>query len=296
MNDREGEEKVSESMTDKKGARLIIALRMIRGVGPAKIVSFIEKMGRDCNRCYNNVYSSFNISESKFKSLLTDADRVIENNTKAGIGTICLLDMGFPEKLYRCKNPVILLYYIGDIDLLRSKTITVIGTRKPDQSFVDKGTILVKKLAEMHYTIVSGLALGCDTMAHESALEFGAPTIAVLPSPCDDIYPKTNRELAEAIVRNSGLLITEYGSGTPFSKFHLTERDRIQSILSDRIIVIQATDDGGSMVAIRRSLNDKKKVFALIGNELKLIHDVVDPCNNQDLSVLTADSKQTKLF
>lgn len=279
-----GTEYLGEISLNPSAAKLIIALSQLKGVGPSKIVSFAKRYGYDYSSCLENSMNFFGISKEDLDNNLKTAETVIKINKDAGISVACLLDDCFPKHLCECNNPVSLLYYIGNIDLLKSKTVTVIGTRKPDQSFKDKGRLLVKKLAEMHYTIVSGLAIGCDTLAHESALEFNTPTIAVLPSPCDDIYPKTNRKLAEDIIINGGLLITEYGSGTPFSKFHLIERDRIQSILSSMIIVIQATDDGGSMIAVSRSIKDGKNVMAIKGNNLKLVDHYVDPELESDIA------------
>lgn len=264
-------------------ARLIIALGMIKRVGPAKISSFVRKNGYDYDRCMRAAPKYFGITQKEFESYLEDAEADILSNNDKGSSVISLLDDGFPKSLCECSNPVVLLYYRGNIELLSSNNITVIGTRKPDREFVEKGFTLVSKLAEHGFTIVSGLALGCDTVAHEAALRFGAPTIAVLPTPCDKPYPNTNRELAEEIVRRNGLLISEYSAGTEFSKFHLTARDRIQSMLSEKLVVIQATDDGGSMIAVRRSVDDGKEVFALTGNRLGLIDLYINPESEADV-------------
>jgi len=129
-------------------------------------------------------------------------------------------------------------------------------------------------------------------------LRYGAPTVAVLPSPCDSIYLAANKGLAAEIVDNNGLLITEYGTGTEVSRYSLVDRDRIQSMLSKLLVVIQAADDGGSMIAVRRSLDDGKRVFALAGNDLKLIKDYIDPSHDSDMRVFDVGHtvKQTTLF
>ena len=280
--------KIEESMDNSK---LILAIGMIKGVGPSKIVSFVKKMDYNPISCMNAAPIFFKVSESEWEAHCYKAQKLLEHDRSCGVHSICILDNGYPKKLYDCQKPVVMLFCIGDITLLGTKTITVIGTRKPDSVFVEKGRILVKQLAERGYTIVSGLALGCDTVAHESALRFGAPTIAVLPSPCDDIYPKTNEALADKIVENGGLMVSEYCHGTKFSPFHLVDRDRIQSILSEKTVVIQADDDGGSMIAVRRSRDDGKEVFAIAGNKLKLIDKYIDPDNEKSISQIEGDHK-----
>lgn len=90
--------------------------------------------------------------------------------------------------------------------------VAVIGTRHSDEPFVTEGKKLVKELSKK-YTIFSGLALGCDSIAHQSCLQAGGKTIAALPSPCDDNLPKTNRQLASEIVDHGELLFSEYRAG-----------------------------------------------------------------------------------
>ena len=276
-------------LTDK--ATFILALTKIKNVGAGKIAKFVKENNYDYEKCTFTAKSYFKISDNEYESNLKNAKSEIADNRTSNIGVICLLDDNYPKKLCECKKPVILLYYRGNVSLLFSKTITIIGTRKPTQTFIDQGTLLVKKLSKHGYTIVSGLAIGCDSVAHSTALDSGAPTIAVLPSSCDNIYPSNNVKLANRIVENNGLLISEYSVNSVFSKYNLVDRDRIQSILSDRLVVIQATDDGGSMIAVRRSLEDNKQVFALIGNELKLIDRYVDPSNDEDIALIDEEQK-----
>ena len=277
-------------LTDR--AAFILTLTKIKNIGAGKIAKFVKDNNYDYEKCTFAAKSYFKINDAEYESYLKDAESEIKNNRSSNISVTCLLDDNYPKKLCECKKPVVLLFYKGNVSLLFSKTITIIGTRNPTQTFIDQGTLLVKKLSKHGYTIVSGLAIGCDSVAHSAALDSGAPTIAVLPSSCDKIYPPNNAKLANRIVENNGLLVSEYGVNSVFSKYNLVDRDRIQSILSSKIVVIQATDDGGSMIAVRRSLEDNKQVFALKGNELKLIDRYIDPFNDADIELIDEGQKR----
>ena len=134
------------------------------------------------------------------------------------------------------------------------------------------------------YVIVSGLALGCDSVAHRTCIETGGKTIAVLPASCDNIQPSSNKVLAEQIVKSGGLLISEYGTGTTVSKFNYPQRDRIQSLLSSSILIIQASDDSGTMIATRKNIKDGKLVYAIKGNNLKIVQRYVDVDSSEELN------------
>ena len=106
-----------------------------------------------------------------FNNGLEKAERIYLDNIKRKIGVVCVFDEEFPKSLVDATKPCLLLYYCGNLSLLKSKCVTVIGTRKPDEPFANNGVEAVKKLVENNYTIVSGLALGCDTIAHTACLD-----------------------------------------------------------------------------------------------------------------------------
>ena len=177
------------------------------------------------------------------------------------------------------KDPCILIYYFGNIGLISEKSIAVIGTRNPSQYFLDKSNSIIKKIVENDYVIVSGLALGCDAHGHSKCLEFGGKTIAVLPSSIDNIQPRQNIEIARNIAKSGSLLISEYPPKSEYNKFNYPERDRIQSLLSDKVLVIQASENSGTMICVRKSLQDAKPVYALKNNNLSLIDIEIDDNN-----------------
>ena len=266
----------------------VLALCKIKGWGPSKVADYVLKHGVDFEQCKEFLELELTGKELlEFNSNLVSARADLEANSYKRINFIDLFDKRFPSKLYDASEPVVYLYYVGDINLLNSKCITIIGTRNPDQSFVDDGRKIADFFAKQNVTIVSGLAIGCDTIAHQSALDANAPTIAILPSALDNVMPIQNRELARNIVKSGGLVISEYSILSKMNKFNYPQRDRIQSLLSNVVIIIQSTDDGGTMIAARKSLKDKKIVYALAGNHLELIDLYIDPNDEESLKQLT---------
>ena len=159
-------------------------------------------------------------------------------------GFVALGDKDFPEHRGRVsdgKRPVF-LYYKGDIKLLdtANTNISVIGLLNPSEQIESRERQIVSQLVKNGATIVSGLALGCDSISHEEALASGGKTIAILPSPLTDILPTSNRSLSSQIVEKGGLLVTEYGNGFR-SKMELNtryfERDRLQAMFCNAIVL-----------------------------------------------------------
>lgn len=264
---------------------LILTLLNLNGWGPKKVYDYVHKHSFDYSKCIDGLVNELN-SELKqvFKFELSKSKEKLKKNLERGVNAINILDPRFPKKLYNSNDKCVFLYYKGNIELLDQKSIAIIGTRKPEGEFINKGKIVSKYFAKEGYVIVSGLALGCDTIAHTSCLEVNGKTIAVLPSSCDNIQPSSNKKLAEEIVQKNGLLISEYGVETSFSKYNYGARDRIQSLLSSVILIIQASDNSGTMIATKKSLKDKKMVYAIEGNKLTLVNNYIDINSIDDLN------------
>ena len=159
-------------------------------------------------------------------------------------GFIALGDKKFPQHRGNVKDSErpIFLFYKGDIDLLdiENKNITVIGLLNPEGNIEEREREIVKQFVKQGATIVSGLAFGCDAISHQQALDSNGTTIAVLPSPLNNILPKKNQDLAFQIVENGGLLISEYGNDfkNPMElSSRYKERDRLQALFCDTIIL-----------------------------------------------------------
>lgn len=267
--------------------KYIIALLNCKGIGTTKLYNYIKKNNFDVEKIKNNIINFIEDEDYRnFETYLSLAEKEINDNYKKGISLITLFDEGFPTKLYVSNEPVLYLYYKGNINLLNEKTVTIIGTRKPDDYSIQMTKKVTKEISDKSYVIASGLALGIDTVAHQSCLEAGGKTIAVLPSSIDNIQPKSNTKLAQLIVEKKGCLITEYPSGSVVNKYNFARRDRIQSLLANCVIIPQANEKSGTMIAVKKSFKDNKKVFQFSTNNNKFIKDTIDVQNNDYLNTI----------
>lgn len=256
---------------------LILTLLHLKGWGPKKIYAYVSSYSFDYDKCVSGLVTELNDEEKiLFKQELVNSKITLKKNYDLGISACNILDKEFPKKLYLSTDKCVFLFYKGDINLLSKKLISIIGTRKPNNEFIEKGIKISSYFAKKGYVIVSGLALGCDSIAHKTCVEVGGKTIAVLPSSCDNIQPSSNKALAQSIVRSGGLLISEYSAGTTISKFNYPQRDRIQSLLSSVIVIIQASDESGTMIATKKNIKDGKLVYAIKGNDLTLVTRYID--------------------
>jgi DNA processing protein len=174
----------------------------------------------------------------------------------------------YPHKLRDAAHPVQLLYYQGWWDLVESPSIAVVGTRKPSPEGVARTRKLVKALVKDDFTIVSGLAMGVDTVAHETAIAEGGRTIAVIGTPLSHTYPRENAELQRKIA-DEFLLISQ----VPVKRYErqdyrrnrlfFPERNITMSALTDATIIVEAGETSGTLIQARAALHQGRKLFIL---------------------------------
>lgn len=157
------------------------------------------------------------------------------------------------------------LYYRGDISLIHKPCISVVGTRNYSEYGEEMTAKIIRELSVLDICIVSGLALGIDSIAHRTALECGIPTIAVLGSGIDNIYPPQNLDLAEEI-QNSGLILSEYPEMTEPKRTNFPQRNRIVSGLSLATILIEAPEKSGALITTKSALEQGREVFVTPGD------------------------------
>lgn len=257
--------------------KYIIALLKCKGIGNTRLFEFIKEQDFNIDKIKINLNKLIsNDDYNNFIQILSDAEYEIEANEKKEIKLITILDEKFPSKLYTISDPVLYLYYKGNIDLINTLSVAIIGTRNPNELSKENSYKLSSNLSKQGYTIISGLALGIDAIAHKSCVENKGKTIAVLPSGIDNIQPKSNRGLAEEIINSNGCLVSEYPIETVLNKFNYAKRDRIQSALSNVIIVPEANEKSGTMIAVNKSKKEGKPVFQLTTSDNKLIDNSID--------------------
>ncbi len=197
-------------------------------------------------------------------------DLLMEKLIKEEVKVLALSDENYPRLLKEIYDPPALLYYKGALEDSDQLSLAVVGTRKYSPYGKLVAERLVRELAQNSLTIVSGLALGIDALAHTAALEAGGRTVAVLGSGLDrqNIYPSQNRYLAEKILAVGGCLLSEFPLGTPALRHHFPQRNRIVSGLSLGVLVIEAGEKSGSLITARFALEQGREVFAVPGHIL----------------------------
>lgn len=173
----------------------------------------------------------------------------------------------YPERLKNIDDAPKELYCLGNLELLNYKNnIAMIGSRNCSSYGERAAKDFAYNLAKEDICIVSGLAKGIDSFSHIGALNAKGKTIAVLGSGLDNIYPKENMKLVESIIKNNGLVISEYPLGTKPLKQHFPARNRIISGLSDSILVVEARKNSGTNITVDFALEQGKDVFVIPGN------------------------------
>ena len=213
-------------------------------------------------------------NEDYINTFPCDLQAIKQELDAKGINAISVFDENFPitnAKLKNSEKPFFFAYK-GDITLLNNadKNVAVIGVLTPTKEIEEREKKVVKSLTEKGYNIVSGLAKGCDTVAHIESVKNNAKTVAFLPSTIEKIYPKENIDLANEIVNNGGLIITEFVN-EPKNKYEsvkrFIERDRLQALYSKAIILIasyrKGEGDSGSRHAFEKAKQYGKRRFVM---------------------------------
>ncbi|KAB8138725.1 DNA-protecting protein DprA [Gracilibacillus oryzae] len=203
------------------------------------------------------------------KSMLADKElqrKIVKQASKYKIVTI--FDPEYPEQLRNIPDPPFVLYMVGNSSLLsHTPNISVVGTRYPSEHAKTVMNRLLSPILKDNWLIVSGMAVGVDGFAHELALANNAPTIAVLGSGFEHIYPRRHLPLFKEIIRH-GLVISEYPPHITPQKFHFPERNRIISGLTFGTLVVEAKTKSGSLITVDQALEQGKEVFAVPGSIL----------------------------
>ena len=194
------------------------------------------------------------MSDTQQKWLEKTENRIIESDSD-----------DYPELLRGIPGPPALLYIVGNAEALHMPALAIIGSRNPSRGGKENAYEFAKHLGRSGFCIVSGLAQGIDTAAHEGALAAGAMTVAFLGHGIDRVYPSVNRDLAHRISQN-GTLVSEYPLGSPPRREHFPQRNRLISGLSLGTLVVEAARRSGSLITARLAGEQGREVFAIPGS------------------------------
>ncbi len=200
---------------------------------------------------------------------LTNNWRDLWREINGRVDYVTLFDEDYPLFLREIASPPLVLYYRGDLSLVKQKCLGVVGTRKATSysSFLLKKWIPV--LVEYGLVVVSGLALGVDSLAHRFCLNAGGLTIAVLAGGFEEIYPTINRRLAKDIVNGGGLLISEYPPNYKALPYNFPARNRIVSGLSKGVLVTEAPKKSGAMITAYMAMEQNRAVMTVGGDVMR---------------------------
>ncbi len=181
-------------------------------------------------------------------------------HTLLGWGDAC-----YPRQLIDIQNPPVLLFVMGSVALLDDPQLAVVGSRRPTPGGLRNVRHFADAIARSGLVVVSGLAAGIDTAAHVAALEARAPTVAVIGTGPDVVYPSRNKALTQRIV-DGGAVVSEFACGTPPLAGNFPRRNRLMSGLSLGVLVIEAADRSGTLITARLAGEQGREVFAVPGS------------------------------
>ncbi|HYQ72576.1 MAG TPA: DNA-processing protein DprA [Gammaproteobacteria bacterium] len=248
-----------------------LALSHTPGLGPARFRCLLESFRNpaDILNAGRGQLHQFGLADGIIEALRHPDTRAIERDLewldKSGNRIMTCRDPDYPALLQEISDPPPLLYLHGNAEILQEPQLAVVGSRNPTAAGRQSAIDFARHLSAAGLVITSGLALGIDAAAHEGALDAGAPTVAVMGTGLDRVYPACNRELARAIPV-AGLLVSEFPPGTPPKAENFPRRNRIISGLSLGILVVEAAIRSGSLISARFALEQGREVFAIPGS------------------------------
>ena len=194
-----------------------------------------------------------------------DWDLEIKRLQKQKVKVITILDGAYPQRLREIYLPPILLFYRGNLSLINQRSVAIVGSRDHSKYAKDCIHELIPALVNDGIVVISGLARGVDTLAHEETLKVNGNTIAVIGSGLDVVYPSENLKLYDVIAKR-GLILSEYPLQSRPLKFHFPYRNRIIAGLSHGVCVIEAKEKSGSLITANLALSENREVFAVPGS------------------------------
>ncbi|MBN1578954.1 MAG: DNA-processing protein DprA, partial [Chitinispirillaceae bacterium] len=262
----------SSEVIDTRMPLTWIALNSINGLGPVGFGRLLERYGtpdavfdKSPERIVREGFLTPALAaQLASPQLMEDANRQLQQAKRMGVSILTLTDQRYPPYLREIFAPPPLIFVRGDLSVFSRHAVAVVGTRSPTMYGKQSTAMIARELAERGLVIVSGLARGIDTVAHESALGAGGATIAVLGSGVDTIYPRVNAVLAEKIAA-SGLIVSEFPMGTAPEAFNFPRRNRIISGCAAAVVVVEAGEKSGSLITARYALQQGREVCAVPG-------------------------------
>jgi DNA processing protein len=226
------------------------------------------------------------LGHTVFERAAKEVDYIKKNN----IATLFYFDAAYPERLKRCHDAPVMLFYKGAANLNAARIVSIVGTRNATPYGLAMTDKLVEDLAAMHVIVVSGMAYGIDVCAHRAALKYDVPTVAVFGHGLDRVYPAVHQQTAENIVDKGGLL-SEYLSATTVEKTNFPMRNRLVAGLADATIIMEASRRGGALITAELANSYNRDVFAFPGRTTDQYSQGCNGLIKQNKAVLIESAK-----
>jgi DNA processing protein len=249
-----------------------IGFNIVRRIGPAKIQALLDHF-HDLRLAWEATADELRtagLDSRALQNLLTareklDLDAEVARLEKAGVRVMTWQSPDYPDRLQNIYHPPPVLYVRGSLAPADEWAVAVVGTRRATVYGKEATRYIAGELARAGVTVVSGLARGIDTVAHQAALDAGGRTIAVLGCGVDVIYPAENRRLMQRIVKQ-GAVLSEYTLGTPPEGSNFPPRNRVISGLSLGVVIVEAAQRSGALITADYAAEQGREVFAVPGN------------------------------
>lgn len=252
-----------------------LKLALIEDLGPAKARELLTSFGLP-QHIFTASYAHLSqlvgektahvLSQTLSAETQAQIDKTLHWLTGDRRAVLTLADAHYPQILLNTHDPPILLYALGDLNVLQHDAIAVVGSRNATPQGIKNAQNFSAEFARQGLVVVSGLALGIDGAAHAGALEAQGMTVAVIGTGADIVYPSRHRALAHRIVDNGGLILSEFPLGMPALPHQFPRRNRIISGLSRGVMVVEAAVNSGSLITARLAAEQGREVFAIPGS------------------------------
>lgn len=253
----------------------LVALMKLKGVGRRAALKLVECEIVD-DFGWDQVLARAaraKLPEAELRAAWKQSEDDLQRSFAAGVRAFSVHEAGYPDRLKNIPDPPAVLYVKGDsMGLHAPHSVAVVGTREPTHYGETVARRSASTAVEAGFSVISGLAHGCDTLGHDGCLDAQGVGVAVLAHGLDKIYPAANRGLAKRLLEFQGCLVSEYPLGMTPLRTAFAERDRIQSGLSDGVLVIETDVKGGTMHTVRAS-REQKRALACIQHPADLRHE-----------------------
>jgi DNA processing protein len=249
-----------------------LAFSLVKGIGAVRFKSLLDYFG-DPQIAWGaptQALREAGLSNKVVENLVQlrssiNLERIWEQIEARGISVLILTDEAYPRRLRELEQPPPVLFMSGELKTEDEWAVAVVGTRRVTAYGRQVAEDIAGTLARNGVTVVSGLARGVDSIAHQAALDAGGRTVAILGSGLDRIYPPENRKLAEQIT-NTGALLSDYPPGTPPEASNFPPRNRLISGLSLAVVIVEAGQTSGALITAAFAADQGRDVFSVPGN------------------------------